>query len=159
MLKVLFSVSNKILLKGPILGMNIPNVEPSNFAMLCFIYIYLSLSSNQIFHYTRCNTPERVMSWRGSSLRHCAWATQLLLKKCHNGGEPLATLCPIWPARDLNLRPPVPGTNALQLDQLCQTLLVKKLKGSMRNLFNVASPNFFVFHLSFIFTNLENLVF
>ena len=32
--------------------------------------------------------------------------TQLLSKKCRSGGEPGATLCPIWPARDLNLRPP-----------------------------------------------------
>ena len=48
---------------------------------------------NQIFHYTCCNTPKRVTSWPGPSLRHCAWATQLLFKKCFNGGEPLATLC------------------------------------------------------------------
>ena len=27
--------------------------------------------------------------------RHFARATQLLLKKCRSGGEPLATLCPI----------------------------------------------------------------
>ena len=30
----------------------------------------------------------------------------------------LAILCPIWPARDLNLRSPAPETNALPLDQL-----------------------------------------
>ena len=47
---------------------------------------------NQIFHYTRCNTPKRVTSWRGPSPRHCAWVTQLLSKKCRSGGEPLATL-------------------------------------------------------------------
>ena len=74
--------------------------------------------SNQIFHYTRWITPKRVTSWRGPSPRHCARATQLLSKKCRSGGEPLATLCPIWPARDLNLRPPAPETNALPLDQL-----------------------------------------
>ena len=73
---------------------------------------------NQIFHYTRCNTPKRVTSWRGPSPRHCARATQLLSKKYRSGGEPLATLCPIWPVRDLNLRPPAPETNALPLDQL-----------------------------------------
>ena len=49
---------------------------------------------------------------------HCTRAIQLLSKKCRSGEEPLATLCPIWPARDLNLRPPAPGTNALSLDQL-----------------------------------------
>ena len=30
----------------------------------------------------------------------------------------LATLCPIWPARDLNLRPSAPEKNALPLDQV-----------------------------------------
>ena len=37
--------------------------------------------SNQIFHYTCCNTPKRVTSWRGPFLRHCARATQLVSKK------------------------------------------------------------------------------
>ena len=78
----------------------------------------LFIKSNQIIHYTRCITPKRVTSWRGPSSHHCARATQLLSKKCRSGGEPLATLCPIWPARDLNLRPPAPETNALPLDQL-----------------------------------------
>ena len=43
--------------------------------------------------------------------------TAPFFKKCCSGGEPLATLCPMWPARDLNLRPPAPETNALRLDQ------------------------------------------
>ena len=60
----------------------------------------------------------RVTSWRGPSPRHCTGATQLLSKKCRSGGELLATLCSIWPARDLNLRPPAPETNALLLDQV-----------------------------------------
>ena len=47
----------------------------------------------QIFHYTCCNTLNRVTSFRGPSPRHCARATQLLSKKCRSGGEPLATLC------------------------------------------------------------------
>ena len=84
--------------------------------------MYRTRNQNQIFHYTRCNTPRRVTSWRGPSPCHCARATQLLSKKCRNGGEPLATLCPIWPARDLNLRPPAPETNALPLDQLCNCI-------------------------------------
>ena len=29
--------------------------------------------SNQIFHYTRCNTPKRETGWRGSSPRNCAY--------------------------------------------------------------------------------------
>ena len=60
----------------------------------------------------------RVTSRRNPSPRHCALATQVLSKKCCSGGEQLATLCPIWPAWDSNLRPPAPETNALPLDQL-----------------------------------------
>ena len=45
-----------------------------------------------------------------------AWATQLLSKKC-NGGEPLATVCPISLAQDLNFGPPAPKTNALPPNQ------------------------------------------
>ena len=45
-------------------------------------------------------------------------ATQLLSKKCCSDGESLATLCPIWPTQDLNLRPPAPKANELPLDQL-----------------------------------------
>ena len=80
--------------------------------------------NNQIksnFYYTRCNTPKRVTSWRGPSSRHCTRAAQLLLKKCRRGREPLATLCPTWPAQDLNLRSPASKTKALPLDQLAGT--------------------------------------
>ena len=47
---------------------------------------------NQTFHYTRCNTPKRVMSLLDPSPRHCARATLFLSKSC-SGGESLATLC------------------------------------------------------------------
>ena len=70
-------------------------------------------SSNQIFHYTRYITPKRATSLRGPFPRHCTRTTQLLSKKYRSGGEPLATLCLIWPTRDLNLRPPGPETKAL----------------------------------------------
>ena len=72
------------------------------------------------FYHTRCITPKRVTtaSWRGPSSRHCIRATRLLLKKYRSLGEALATMCPILSARDLNLKPPAPGTNALPLDQL-----------------------------------------
>ena len=53
---------------------------------------------NQIFYYTRCDTLKCITSLRGPSPRHCARATQLLSKKCRSGGEPLATLCAIWPS-------------------------------------------------------------
>ena len=43
------------------------------------------------------------------------WQQSLsFLKKYQSGGEPLAMLCPIWMARDLNLKPPAPVANALQ---------------------------------------------
>ena len=51
--------------------------------------------SNQIFYYTRCITPKRVMSWRCPFSHYCVHATYLLSKKYRSGGEPLATLCPI----------------------------------------------------------------
>ena len=86
--------------------------------IMCKNSLLIIKSLSSLFHYTRCNTPKRVTSWRGPSPRHCARATQLLSKKCRSGGEPLATLCPILPARDLNLRPHDPETNALPLDQL-----------------------------------------
>ena len=60
---------------------------------------------------------EELTSLRGPFLRHSARAKQLLLKKCSNSGEPLATLRPIRPAQNLNFRPPAPQTSALPLDQ------------------------------------------
>ena len=83
-----------------------------NWCLVHFCY------KNQIFHYTRCNTPKSVTSLRGPSPNHCDQATQLLSKKCCSGGKPLATLCPIWSTQNLNPRPPAPETNALPLDQL-----------------------------------------
>ena len=52
--------------------------------------------------YTCSNTPKRVTSLRDPSLCHRTRATQLRLKKCRSGGEPLATLCSIWLVLDLN---------------------------------------------------------
>ena len=80
-------------------------------------------NSNQIFHYTCCIAPKRVTSLRGPSSRHCARAKQLFSKKCRNSGGPLATMCPMCPARDLNLRPTAPETNALPLDQMAGAIL------------------------------------
>ena len=37
-------------------------------------------------------TKKSVTGWRSPSTRHCAKATQLLLKKCRSGREPLAAL-------------------------------------------------------------------
>ena len=77
----------------------------------------LKTKSNQIFH-TRSIMPKRVTSLRGPFPRRCFRAKQLFSNKCRTGDKPLITLCPIWPARDLNLRPFAPETNAFPLDQL-----------------------------------------
>ena len=61
-------------------------------------------------------TPKRPRSWRGWSLRHCTSTAQLISKKFHSGGKPLATLCAIWLTWDLNLRSPASETNTLPLD-------------------------------------------
>ena len=66
----------------------------------------------------------------GPSSRQNAWAAQLLSKKCCNGGEPLATLCPTWPARDFNLKPPAPETNALPLRAQENSLIFETKKSS-----------------------------
>ena len=47
-------------------------------------------------YYTHCITPKPVTSLLGLSPRQCIWATQLLLKKSHDGGKSLAPLCSIW---------------------------------------------------------------
>ena len=103
------------------------------FSKLLKVIKHIFSSSNQIFHYTRCITPKRVTSLWGSSPRHCARATQLFSKKCRSGGKPLATLCPIWPVRDLNLRPPAPETNALPLDQLMKHILPSCRQGGRKS--------------------------
>ena len=86
--------------------------------------------SNQILHYTHCITPKHVTSLRGPPPSHCASAAQLLSKKCRSGGEPLATLCSIWPAQDMNLRPPTLKMNALPLDQLTGSNITDRSGGS-----------------------------
>ena len=61
---------------------------------------------------------KHVTSLQDPSSRHYARAIHLPSKKYHSGGdEPSATLRPIWPARNLNLKPSAPKTDALPLDQ------------------------------------------
>ena len=67
---------------------------------------------------TRCIIPKHVTSLRGPFPRHCDRAKHLFSKKCSSGCDSLATPCPIRPAKDLNLKPPVPDTNLLLLDNL-----------------------------------------
>ena len=80
--------------------------------------MFLETVERTINYYTRFITPERVTSLRGPSPRYCARTIQFLLKKRCSSGESLATLCKIWPVRDLNLKHPAPKANALPLDQL-----------------------------------------
>ena len=58
---------------------------------------------------TSLQSPSRVIA----PVQHNSFRT-----KCCSGGEALATLCRIWPARELKHRPLVQATNALLLDQL-----------------------------------------
>ena len=64
-------------------------------------------------------------------------ATQFFSKKYRSGGELLATLCPIFPAHNLNLRLPAPETNALSLDYLAgvfkATIIITMLDRKMLN--------------------------
>ena len=107
------------------------SVEFSNdFALMFMKWIFQiavekiksNLSLNPLHYVETCNELVGPIS---ASLR--LWATQLLSKKCPSDGEPLVTLCLIWPARDLNLGPPAPETNALPLDQLAEKLSFLRL--------------------------------
>ena len=84
--------------------------------LLNMVFVFKSNLSS----YLRYLASKCVPSWRGLSTRHCARATQLLWKKYDwrvavATGEQSATLCPIWSARNLNLRPLALETNALPL--------------------------------------------
>ena len=71
------------------------------------------------FSFARCITPKRIASLRGPFPRHCTrQATQPLSKNFRSGGEPLATMCPIWTTQDLSLSPPAPETSALPLNEM-----------------------------------------
>ena len=82
-------------------------------------FIESNLSIYSLYYAEACNGFAGPIS---ASLRQ---QTQLLSKKSHSGGEPLAPKCPIWPARGLNPRFPAPETNALPLDQQQNLLHVK----------------------------------
>ena len=67
------------------------NMLPNQFLGKNFQYEVTMVILNQIFHYTHYTTSKHVMSLRGPSQHHCAWATQLL-KEVNNDGKLLATL-------------------------------------------------------------------
>ena len=68
-----------------------------------------TFKSNEIFHYTHCLTPKRVTSLKCLSPHHCAYEQHRSFQRnvtvVGKSGNPLATLCPIRQAQDLNLRP------------------------------------------------------
>ena len=78
----------------------------------------IKIKLNQIFHYTRCITLKSVTSWRAHLLvivpgKHCSYRRNVaaVTRRWQHR-------CPIWPGRDLDLRPLAQETNALPLDQL-----------------------------------------
>ena len=73
------------------------NLEKVKKNLVLFFLFFVMLA---VLHYAEgC-----VTSLRGHSASLRQRATQLL-SKCCSGGEPLETLCPIWPAWDWNLKP------------------------------------------------------
>ena len=105
-------------------GIGFTNYSFADIVLQFITWFYFS-NRNQIFNHTCWIAPKRVASSRGSFPRLCAWATQLLTKKCRSGGEPLATLW-IEPQTTRSrvatnwFKPQTPGseTNALPLNQL-----------------------------------------
>ena len=88
----------------------------------------------QFLFYTRCTVLRQSVQRVGTAHVHviAAWATQLLLKKCRNGGEPLATVCPISLAQDLSLGPSAPNMNALPLNQQKSLFLFQEICHSVQ---------------------------
>ena len=71
---------------------------------MAFSKYVLLVISNQIKYFIvqySLYYAEACNEFTGPSPRNCAQATQLHSKKCRSGGEPLVTLRPVWPARDL----------------------------------------------------------
>ena len=107
---------------------------------------------------------------------YCALATQLLSKKCHSGGELLATLCLTRPPQNLNLRPPAPeGTSCRLSNWPCGNsrtgqlrnpfifvmLTLKSSVNAVNSCFVVAGENviFAVFWLSAVQSSNISLIF
>ena len=83
------------------------------FIVLSLLSTKSNLSLHSLYYAEACNE----LAGRISASLHLR-TTKLHSKKFRSSGQPLATLHPIWSAKDLNLRPLVPKKNALPLDQL-----------------------------------------
>ena len=98
------SINQSVLFRGtttwPGFGLNEIICKKSRFL------IWSNLSLYSLYYVKACNEFSR------PTLRHCTTAGNTAsFDEDSQRGESLATLCPIWPAQDLNLRPPVPETN------------------------------------------------
>jgi len=80
--------------------------------LICFQYQNKNLSLYSPYYAEACN--EFVVS---TSVSY--WPRQhSYLRRCWSGGEPFATLCKIWPVRDLNSRPPAYKVRAITVSSL-----------------------------------------
>ena len=109
------------------------------------------LGSNQFFHYTRCIVLKRVTSLQGPSPRQRLDNTAPL-KKGRSDGEPLATLCPLWPAWDLNFRPTTPETNTGQTGRLSFVAFLLEIHTIKRNFLDSFVMNRFWINWFFVIT-------
>ena len=92
------------------------SILTTNQKSLSFKSQVVETNLNQMFHYTRCITPKRVTS--KAHLHVIAPRQHSFFRRNVAVAASRWQYCPIWPARDLNLRPPAPETKALPLDQL-----------------------------------------
>ena len=85
-------------------------------------------NQNQIIHNACCTTPKRVTSLRAQFRITAPTQHRFFRRNVTAIAEPLplATLCSIWPPRDLNLVPSASETNTLPLDQLAGIRLTFK---------------------------------
>ena len=112
-----------------------------NHCLVFFLDVFEN-ESNQIFYSTRYIMPKRVTSLLGPAFvkapeQHGSF--QRNIATMVSRWQP----CPIWPTRDLNLRPPASETNALPLDHMKWMLITK--------IFDFRS--FFIFHSNAYFAD------
>ena len=139
--------------------------------LFCIFFFLFSFSSRSIYFQTANRTVFKKVSSKenirsGNGLRACFWlracleATHLLSKKYSSGGELLATVCLFISSRsNLNLRPPVSKTNALELLDVPKNLSQRRVRESSRCIHKVSviRPSFSTF-VRFFFS-MKNMFF
>ena len=99
-------------------GVNIISISLHLVIMQCTVCTLKEIEKLYLL-YSWCDTPKCVTSLWGPFPSPCTWATQVFLKKCCSGDEPLATLCLFdLTCPRLSLRPPASEMNALLFDKL-----------------------------------------